>query len=110
MLNFIGCGRLFFQIPSCGAPKINVCNGNCLGLLKNDKKQATNKKWVDDGTEFLGAFKTCHATNKEFIYSAHLVQKVCIRRAEHSITKNIIYKYLEKNWTYSYIDKLDHFV
>ena len=28
-----------------------------------------------------------YATNEEFIYTALLVKKVCIRRAEHSVTK-----------------------
>ena len=52
-----------------------------------------------------------YATNEELIYTALLVKKKSAF-AERNIRslKNIIYKYLEEKWTYSYIDKLDQFV
>ena len=38
------------------------------------------------------------------------MKKVCFCRTEFSFTKNIVHRYLEEKWTYSYIDKLDDFV
>ena len=76
-------------------------------MIKN--KQAQNV-WVDDGTEFLGDFKILCNKPGIHLYSNFSEKKVCIRRAERSITKEIIHKYLEEKWTHSYIDKLDQFV
>ena len=53
--------------------------------------------------------KDC-ATNEQFICIALSVKKICFCRTEYSITKNLIHRYLEEKWTYSYNDKLDDFV
>ena len=66
--------------------------------------------WVDDGTEFLGAFKTFCNKRKIHLYSTFSEKKSAFAKKNIRSLKNIIYKYLEEKWTYSYIDKLDQFV
>ena len=67
--------------------------------LKNDKKKRPQEVWVDDGTDFLGAFKTLCNKRGIHLYSSFSEKKVCIRKAEHSFSKIIIYKSLEEKWT-----------
>ena len=74
-------------------------------MIKNKQPE---KLWVDNGKEFLGAFK--QLAKVEFIYTVISAKKVCICREEHKVTKKIIHRYLEEKWTYSYIDQLDQFV
>ena len=62
------------------------------------KHKQPEKVWVDDGTEFLGAFKRLCNSRAIHLYSTF------------SSLKNIIHRYLEEKWTYSYIDKLEDFV
>ena len=66
--------------------------------------------WVDDGTEFLGAFKTLCSKRKVHLYSTFSGKKSAFAERNIRSLKNIIYKYLAEKWTYSYIDKLDQFV
>ena len=74
------------------------------------KHKQPQKVWVDDGTEFLGAFKTL--CNKRGIHLYITFSKKKSAFAERNIRslKNIIYRYLEEKWTYSYINNLDQFV
>ena len=58
---------------------------------------------------FLELSKVC-VRKEGFIYISPLAKKVCFCRENHLLAKNIIYRYLEEKWTYSYIDKLDQFV
>ena len=53
-------------------------------MIKNKQPQ---KVWVDDGTEFLGAFKTLCNKRKIHLYSTFSEKKIRIRREEHLITK-----------------------
>ena len=74
------------------------------------KHKQPRKNWVDDGTEFLGAFKAL--CNKRGL---HLCSRFSCKNsafAERNIRslKNIICRYLEEKWTYWYLDKLDSFV
>ena len=57
---------------------------------------------------FLELLKAC-VRKEEFIYMATSVKKSAFAE-KHSLAKNIIYRYLEEKWTYSFIDKLDKFV
>ena len=68
------------------------------------------KVWVDDGTEFLGAFKSMCEKRGIHLYSTFSEKKSAFAERNIRSLKNIIYKYLEEKWTYSYIDKLDQFV
>ena len=76
-------------------------------MIKNKQPQ---KVWVDDGTEFLGAFKTLCNKRGIHLYSTFSEKKSAFAERNIRSLKNIIYKYLEEKWTYSYIDKLDQFV
>ena len=57
----------------------------------------------------LELLKAC-VRKEGFIYIAPLVKKVCFLREKFSLSKNIIYRYLEEKKTYSYFDKLDQIV
>ena len=61
--------------------------------------------WVDAGTEFKGSFITVCQKNEIEVYKT-------LKSAERNIRslKNLIYKYLEDKWTYSYISQLQSFV
>ena len=68
------------------------------------------KVWVDEGTEFKGAFaEYCDKSNIQ-VYSTHSETKSCFAERNIRSLKNIIYRYLEEKWTYSYIKKLPDFV
>ena len=66
------------------------------------------KVWVDDGTEFLGAFKSLCEKRGIHLYSTFSEKSLLLQNK--TSLKNIIYRYLEEKWTYSYVDKLDQFV
>ena len=74
------------------------------------KHKQPQKVWVDDDTEFLGAFKTL--CNKRVIHLHSSFSEKTFAFAERNIgsLKNIINRYLEEKWKYSYISNLDQFV
>ena len=74
------------------------------------KTKQPKKVWVDKGTEFKGEFeKLC--TKREIIkYDTHSEKKSAFAERNIRSLKSIIYKYLEFEWTYSYIEKLQNFV
>ena len=74
------------------------------------KIKQPEKVWVDDGKEFLGAFK--QLCNKRGIHLNSTFSDKKSAFAERNIRslKEIIDRYLEEKWTYSYIDQLDQFV
>ena len=69
------------------------------------KTKQPKKFWVDKGTEFKGEFeKLC--TKQEIIkYNTHSEKKSAFAERNIRSLKSIIYKYLEFEWTYSYIEK-----
>ena len=68
------------------------------------------KVWFDDGKEFLGAFKSLREKRGIHSYSTYSKKKSAFAERNIRSLKNIIYRYLEEKWTYSYFDKLDQFV
>ena len=74
------------------------------------KHKQPKKVWVDDGTEFLGAFKTLCNKRGIHLYSKFSEKKSAFAERNIRSLKNIIYRYLEEKWTYSYLDELDSFV
>ena len=74
------------------------------------KHKQPEKVWVDDGTEFLGAFKALCTERGIHLDSTFSEKKSAFAERNIRSLKNIIYRYLEENWTYSYLDKLDAFV
>ena len=70
------------------------------------KQKQPKKVWVDAGTEFKGNFKTlCQRRNIE-IYETFSEKKSAFAERNIRSLKNIIYKYLEEKWIYSYISQL----
>ena len=74
------------------------------------KHKQPQKVWVDDGTEFFGAFKTLCNKRGIHLYSTFSEKKSAFAERNIRSPKNIIYRYLEEKWTYSYINNLDQFV
>ena len=74
------------------------------------KTKQPKKVWVDKGTEFKGEFeKLC--TKREIIkYNTHSEKKSAFAERNIRSLKTIMCKYLEFEWTYSYIEKLQSFV
>ena len=79
-------------------------------LKKMIKNKQPEKVWVDDGTEFLGAFKAPCTERGIHLYSTFSEKKSAFAERNIRSLKNIIYRYLEAKWTYSYLDKLNAFV
>ena len=71
------------------------------------KHKQPQKVWVDDGTEFLGAFKTLCKKRGIHLYSTFSEKKSAFAERNIRPLKNIIYRYLKEKWTYSYINNLD---
>lgn len=68
------------------------------------------KVWTDKGTEFKGAFaQFCKKRGIE-CYTTESETKSSFAERNIRSLKNIIYRYLEQQWTYSYIDQLQQFV
>lgn len=73
-------------------------------------KVSPRKVWSDKGTEFKGEFKRfCESKGIE-TYSTHSETKSAFAERYIRTLKNIIYKYLEKKWSYHYIKNLREFV
>ena len=74
------------------------------------KFKTPKKVWVDKGTEFKGEFKNLCDKRGIHLYSTHSEKKSAFAERNIRSLKNIIYRYLEDKWTYSYITKLPDFV
>ena len=74
------------------------------------KHKQPEKVWVDNGIEFLGAFKALCTERGIHLYSTFSEKMSAFAERNIRSLKNIIYRYLEEKWTYSYLDKLDAFV
>ena len=73
-------------------------------------KSIPKKIWSDKGSEFEGEFKQpCDSKNID-IYSTHSETKSVFAERNIRSLKKIIYKHLEKRWSYQYIKKLHDFV
>ena len=62
------------------------------------------------GTEFKGSFEPLCKKKGINTYSTESEKKSVFAERNIRSLKNLIYKYLEDKWTYSYIDKLQDFV
>ena len=74
------------------------------------KHKQPQKVWVDDGTEFLGAFKTLCNKRGIHLYSTFSEKKSAFAERNIRSLKNFLYRYLKEKWTYSYINNFDQFV
>ena len=74
------------------------------------KVKQPQKVWVDAGSEFKGSFKTLCEKKQFQIYKTFSEKKSAFAERNIRSLKNLIYKYLEDKWTYSYINELQNFV
>ena len=74
------------------------------------KTKQPKKVWVDKGTEFKGSFEALCKKKGINTFSTESEKKSAFAERNIRSLKNLIYKYLEDKWTYSYIDKLQDFV
>ena len=68
------------------------------------------KVWLDKGTEFKGSFEALCKEKGIKTYSTESEKKSAFAEGNILSLKNLNYKYLEDEWTYSYIDRLQDFV
>ena len=76
-------------------------------MIKNKQPE---KVWVDDGNEFLEAFKQLCNKRGNLLCSALSEKKSAFAKRNIRSLKKINHRYLEEKWTYTYIDQLDQFV
>lgn len=74
------------------------------------KVKKPEKVWSDKGTEFKADFKRLCERRGIETYTTESETKSAFAERNIQSLKSIITKYLEKNWTYKYIDKLQSFV
>ena len=70
------------------------------------KSKRPKKVWVDAGTEFKGSFSTLCQKIEIEVYKTFSEKKSAFAERNIRSLKNLIYKYLEDKWTYSYINQL----
>ena len=68
------------------------------------------KVWVDAGTDFKGSFSNLCKKKDIEVYKTFSEKKSAFAERNIRSLKNLIYKYLEDKWTYSYINQLQSFV
>ena len=73
-------------------------------------KKQPQKAWVDKGTEFKGEFKKLCDQRGIHLYSTHSEKKSAFAERNIRSLKNLIYRYLEDKWTYTYLPRLPDFV
>ena len=76
-------------------------------MIKNNRPK---KVWVDVGTEFKGSFSTLCQKSEIEVYKTFSEKKSAFAERSIRLLKNLIYKFLEEKWTYSYINQLQSFV
>ena len=74
------------------------------------KKKQPQKVWVDKGTNFKGPFKILGEEKGIKTYTTESEKNSIFADRNIRSLKNLIYKFLEDKWIYSYIDKLQDFV
>ena len=65
---------------------------------------------MDKDTEFKGSFEALCTKKGINTYRTESENKAAFAERNIRSLKNLIYKYLDDKWTYSYIDKLQDFV
>ena len=75
----------------------------------NTKRNRPKKIWVDNGTEFAGAFKKFCAAEGIQVYSTMSETKAAFAERTIRSLKNILYRFMEE-FGYKYIHKLPQFI
>ena len=74
------------------------------------KKKQPENVWTDKGSEFKGEFKNLFEKKGIHLYTTENETKSAFAERNIRSIKNIIYKYLEEKWTWTYIKDLPQFV
>ena len=82
-----------------------------LKMFKTVRRKAFPEKvWVDDGKEFIGAFKNFCKANNITVYQTHNEKKSAFAERNIRSLKALIYKYMNQSHTSEYIDQLPKLV
>ena len=73
------------------------------------KKNQRKKIWVDEGTEFAGAFKNFCTAEGIQVYSTMSDTKAAFAERTIQSLKNMLYRYIE-GYGYKFIHKLPQFI
>ena len=74
------------------------------------KKKQPEKVWTNKGSEFKGEFKMFCEKKGIHLYTTKNETKSAFAERNTRSLKNIMYKYLEEKWTWTYIKDLPQFV
>ena len=107
LLVAVDCQSTYLRVEPL---KTKFATETAQAFKKMIKHKQPKKFRVDDGTEFLGAFKALCNKRGIHLYSTFSEKKPAFAERNIRSLKNIIYRYIEEKWTYSYLDKLDSFV
>ena len=92
-------------------PLRTMYSKDCVEAFKQMiKTKQPEKAWTDKGTEFKGKFKIFCENKKNHMYTTENEIKSAFAERNIRSLKNIIYRYLEEKWTWSYIKELPNFV
>ena len=74
------------------------------------KQKQPERDWTDKGSEFEGEFEKFCEKKEIHLYTTENKTKSAFAETNIRSLKNHIHKYLEENWTCTYIKELPHFV
>ena len=74
------------------------------------EQKKPERVWTDKGSEFKGEFKKFCEKKEINLYTTENETKSAFAERNIRSLKNIIHKYLEENWTWTYIKQLPQFV
>ena len=83
-------------------PKYSTTTADDLRKMINNKRP--KKMWVHAGTDFKGSLSTLCQKNDIEDYKTFSEKKPAFAERNIRSLKNLIYKYLEDEWTYLYIN------
>ena len=72
-------------------------------LKKMIKQKKPERVWTDKGSEFKGEFKKFCEKKEILLYTTENKTKSAFAERNIRSLKNIIHKYLEENWLWTYI-------
>ena len=107
LLVAVDCLSCYLQVEPL---KTKYAKETTEAFKKMIKTKQPKKVWVDKGTEFKGEFEKLCIKREIIKHNTHSEKKSAFAERNIRSLKSIIYKYLELEWTYSYIDKLQSFV
>lgn len=79
-------------------------------MLRDDAIPVPSKLWIDEGTEFAGAFAQFCEDSGIHLYHTFTETKSSFAERYIRTLKSVIYKYMDANETYRYINHLQDFV